>query len=99
MLYYKGYLPDYSMPGYFTPLMWTYLGLAVVALLFGAWLKDKNLGLFGKKLNLSRWLTGIVGFSYIVVVILAFVVASMRTSALGMENFIGGNYMDYGGGG
>jgi hypothetical protein len=96
MLFYKTFIPDIEMPGYFTPLMWLYLGLVVVALLIGAWLKDKSIGLFRRRFNLSRWLIGIVGFSYVVVVILAVIVASIRTSDFGMTHFLGGNYVSYG---
>ncbi len=60
-----------GMPGWFTPFMWAYLGLVIVALLVGIWSKDKNIRLFNRELNLSRWLVGIVGFSYVVVVIAA----------------------------
>jgi hypothetical protein len=68
------------MPSWFTPVMWLYLGLAIAALLVGVFIKkDKSISLFGKKLNISRWLIGLVGFSYIVVAIAAVIVAAIRT--------------------
>jgi hypothetical protein len=76
----KNYLQWAAMPDYFTPLMWTYLGLAIVALLIGAWFINKNVRLLGREFNLSRWLIGIVGFSYIVVVICAVAIAMMRAA-------------------
>jgi len=85
-----------EMPGYFTPLMWTYLGLVLAILLVGAWFKDKNLTLFRKKLNISRWLVGIAGFSYVVVVILAFIVGSIRTGDIQNMKFIGSSYIRFG---
>ena len=75
-----GLLGDWAeMPGFFTPLMWVYLGLAIAAILIGAWIKDKSIGLFGRKFSLSKLIIGIAGFSYILVVVLAVVVAAMRT--------------------
>jgi hypothetical protein len=95
MLFYKTFIPDIEMPGYFTPLMWLYLGLVVVALLIGAWLKDKSIGLFRRRFNLSRWLIGIVGFSYVVVVILAVIVASMNLEQYDIP-LLGSKYLSLG---
>jgi hypothetical protein len=85
-----------DMPGWFAPVMWAYLGLAIAALLIGAWIKDKSLGLLGRRLNLSRWLVGFIGFSYIVVVILAVIVAAIRTGDFGL-NLLKGTYISFGG--
>jgi len=84
-----------TMPSFFTPLMWTYLGLVVAALLIGAWLKDKNVSLFRRKFNLSRWLVGIVGFSYIVVVVLAVIVAAIKTGEVGGLHLLGRTFIRY----
>ena len=80
----KNYLQWATMPDYFTPLMWAYLGLVIVALLVGAWLINKNVKLFSRELNLSRWLIGIAGFSYIVVVICAVIIATIRAAEVGV---------------
>jgi hypothetical protein len=81
-----------EMPGWFAPIMWLYLGLAIAALLIGAWIKDKSICLLGRKLNLSRWLIGIVGFSYIIVVIAAVIVAAIRTGDFGI-NLLGKTFV------
>jgi hypothetical protein len=59
--------------------MWTYLGLAIVALLFSLFAKEKTVG-FGKfKFKLPTLLIGIVGLSYIIVVITAVVMIAIRS--------------------
>jgi hypothetical protein len=75
-----------DMPVWFTPVMWVYFGLAVLLLLAVLWFvgKNKKIGLLGRKFNLSSFLLFGVGISYIVVAILAVVVASIRLKAIGM---------------
>jgi dolichyl-phosphate-mannose--protein O-mannosyl transferase len=72
--------------------MWTYFGLAIAVLLIGVFSKNKDIYLFGRKFNLSRWLIGIVGFSYIVVVICAVVIMSIRINAIGGLSLLGKSY-------
>jgi hypothetical protein len=79
------YLKWAALPGWFGPAVWTYLGLAIAALLISVIFMKKNIKLFGKEINLSRWLVGLVGFSYIVTVILAVVIASAKMSVAGMS--------------
>jgi hypothetical protein len=87
-------IPDSAnMPGWFAPIMWLYLGLVIAALVIGAWIKDKSIGLLGRRLNLSRWLIGIVGFSYIVVVVLAVIVAAVRTGDYGGLHLLGMSFV------
>ena len=74
-----GYLEWAKMPGFFAPLMWSYLGLAIAAILIGAWIKDKSIGLFGRKFNLSKLIIGIAGLLYIVVTVTAVIFAAIRT--------------------
>jgi len=81
------------MPGFFAPLMWTYLGLAIAALLIGAWIKDKSIGLLGRKFNLSKLLIGVVGFSYIVVVIVAVIVITVNARSGGLTNPLGRTFI------
>jgi hypothetical protein len=85
MASYPQYLQGSEMPGFFAPFMWLYLGLAIAALLIGAWIKDKSIGLFGRKFNLSKLIIGVVGFSYIVVVIVAVIFAAIRTRQFGLS--------------
>ncbi len=79
------YLKWATLPGWFGPAVWTYFGLAIAALLISVIFMNKNIRVFGKELNLSRWLVGIVGFSYIVTVIVAIVIMSMRMAVADMS--------------
>jgi hypothetical protein len=67
-----------EMPPFFAPFMWTYLGVCMVVLLFSLFVKDIKLSLGRFRLTLPQVLTGGVGLSYIVVVVVAFVYASIR---------------------
>jgi hypothetical protein len=87
MEYFEG--AEDAMPGFFTPFMWAYLGLAILALLVGAFVNNKNIKLFGKELNLSRWLVGIVGFSIIVVAAACYLVASAKSAQFGLPALVG----------
>lgn len=75
---------EVEVPGFLPPLMWTYLGLVILALLLGILFKEKNIRLLGKELNISRWLIGIVGFSYIAVVVIAVVFTMSKLEPLGI---------------
>lgn len=87
---YIKYLEGYEMPVWFTPAMWIYLGLAILALLFSLFFaKNKELSIWKLHFKLSSLLIGLVGFSYIVVVILAYVIADMRSGEYFNMNFIG----------
>ncbi len=85
------------MPAWFTPAMWLYFGLAVLALLAAIWFsfKNKQIGLFGKKFSLTSFLLFGVGVSYIVVIVAFVLVASMRLEAVGI-NFLGETFVDLG---
>ena len=47
-----------EMPAFFTPLMWLVFAVIVAALLVAAWFvnKDKNISLFRRKFNLSKFI-------------------------------------------
>jgi len=75
------YASGADMPAWFTPLMWLYLAVAIVALLVGAWIQNKNLSLFGRKFDLSRWLVGLVGFSYVFAAVTAVIVIAIRAGS------------------
>jgi len=71
------------MPAWFAPMMWTYLGLCMIALLVGIVAGEKEIS-FGKiKMKLSQFLVGGVGLSYIVAGIVAAVYAGMRMKSMG----------------
>jgi hypothetical protein len=76
---YSGYIRGSDMPAWFAPLMWTYLGICIAALLYSSWRGEKEFKIGRFKPNLSELLLGIVGFSYIIVAILAVIVAAIRT--------------------
>ncbi len=86
---------EVAMPGWFAPLMWIYLGLVIAAVLIGIIFLRKNVTLFGRELNLSRWLIGIAGFSYLLVAVLAITVAYIRVGAMDLP-FIGNEWVNLG---
>jgi len=75
------YASGADMPGWFGPLMWLYLGAAILALLVGAWIQNKSLSLFGKKFDLPRWIVGLVGFTYVIAAVTAVIVIAMRAGS------------------
>lgn len=77
----------YSMPAFFAPLMWTYLGLCMVALVISLFVeKQFTLGRF--RLSLPQVLIGLVGLSYVIAVATAFAIAQIRAGAGGVD-FVG----------
>jgi hypothetical protein len=68
-----------QMPGWFPPLMFLYLSLVMVGLLIGAWVQDKHIRIFGREYDMSKFLIGLVGVSYIVCLGVATVFAAIRT--------------------
>jgi hypothetical protein len=75
---------EVEVPGILIAALWVYFGLAGAALLLGLIFNNKTLRLFGKELNISRWLVGIVGFSYILVAVIAYFFAKSKVDALGI---------------
>ena len=75
------YIAGSEMPVWFAPLMWTYLGLCIAALLFSLFASEKRVGLGKFKLSLPKLLIGGVGLSYIIVAVVAIIVAAIRTGA------------------
>jgi hypothetical protein len=73
-----------DIPAWVTPVMWAYLAIAIAALLFSLWAKDKELKLWKVRFTLPSWTIGIVGFSYIVVAVTMFIIATMKTADLGI---------------
>lgn len=77
----------YSMPAFFAPLMWTYLGICMVALAISLFVeKQFSLGRF--RLSLPQVLIGLVGLSYLIAVAAAFTIAQIRAGAGGVS-FVG----------
>jgi len=84
---YIPYVEGAEMPGYFTPLMWLYLGICVIALLYGSWVVEKDITIGKLKSRVSTLLIGGVGLSYILIVVLAVVIAAIRTGDFGVTLF------------
>jgi hypothetical protein len=82
----------WSMPWFFEPFMWTYLALCMLALAASLFVNRQiSLGLIKLprvKLPLATVLIGLVGVSYLVAVVLAFVIGDLRAE-MADSNFIG----------
>jgi hypothetical protein len=85
-----------DMPAFFTPLMWLYLGLCLAALLFAIWKMDKSVRLIGRNFNLSRLLVGIVGLSYVAIILAFYFYAKMRVEAFSGMQFVGTTWIEAG---
>ncbi|MBV7378455.1 hypothetical protein [Maritimibacter dapengensis] len=77
----------YEMPGFFKPFVWTYFGVAMLALLVSLFV-NKKFKLGPVRLPLATTLIIVVGLSYLITVGLAYYIGDMRASGLEM-NFIG----------
>jgi hypothetical protein len=62
------------LPQWFYTFMWIYFGLCIAGLLYAVFFKIKNIKLIGKHFNLNRLIVGLVGVSYIVIVVAAILV-------------------------
>jgi hypothetical protein len=88
---------EVAMPVWFTPAMWVFFGLLILALLAALWYSNRNkqVGLLGKKFNLSSLILSLGGVAYTFLVILAIVIAWVRVTALTIP-FIGESYVNLG---
>jgi hypothetical protein len=77
---FEGFVQGATMPDFFAPLMWTYFGLALLALIASLFVKDKKIKFMNITGSLPSWIIGVVGFSCIVVVVTAVIVISIRAS-------------------
>lgn len=94
---YAAWLPNYDMPSIFTPAMWAYFGLCMLALLVSMFVSAKKRVGVGK-LSLP-WPTTLVmgvGFSYIVCVIVALIVIQMRLKEFYDAPLIGSTFFSQG---
>ncbi len=83
---------DPNMPGFFAPLMWAYLVVAVAALLVSLFLKERIIKISKFAFPLPQFLIFVVGLSYIIFVLVFLIYAYIRVSALGVE-FLGISYV------
>ena len=74
-----GYFPSAKMPAYFAPLIWTYFAIIMILMVFSLFVKDRILRLGKIKISLQKLIIFGVGVSFIVVAVLATIVAAIRT--------------------
>ena len=91
------YMKGADMPGFFPVVMWSYLGICVLAIIVALFIKDKNVRLLNRDVNLSSLIIGIAGFSYIVVVVVAVIFAAVRTGDFYNTKLIGVTRINLGG--
>ena len=85
-----------EMPAFFAPIMYTYLGLTIIALLVSLFVKDRALKIWKFNFNLPVFIVGIVGFSYLIVVVTAVIFAAIRTGDFWGVKLIGYSFIDLG---
>ena len=93
---FKVLLKGADMPVWFAPFMWAYLGLCMLALLVGIFIRGKDISIGKFKFTLSQLLIGGVGFSYIVAGIVAAVYAGMRMKNAFNVSLQGRSHIDLG---
>jgi hypothetical protein len=91
---FAAFIKGAGMPGWFAPLMWTYLGICTVALLYGSWLGEKSVRVGRFYVKLSKLLIGGVGISYIVIAVLAVIVAAIQTGHYYGSHLLGVTYFE-----
>lgn len=77
----------YAMPAFFSPFVWTYFAVAMLALAVSLFVNMK-LSLGRIKLPIAALLIAFVGLTYLLAVGLAYWIGGMRATAIG-TNFIG----------
>jgi hypothetical protein len=77
----------YSMPSFFAPLMWAYLGLCMLVLAASLFV-ERQITTRWFRLSLPQLLIGLVGLSYLIAVAAAFAIAQIRAGAGGVT-FVG----------
>ncbi len=69
----------WELPSWFPQAMWAYLGIVIAVLLFSLWAKDKDIRIWKAGFKLPSLIIGVAGFSYIVVLVTAAIVATIKT--------------------
>ena len=77
----------YSMPGFFTPFVWTYFGVAMLALAASLFI-NRTLSLGPIRLPIATILILLVGLSYLTTVGLAYGIGTLRAEGIDVA-FIG----------
>jgi hypothetical protein len=76
---FAGYFSGSEMPAFFTPLMWTFLGVTIILSLLSLFVKDKEIRIWKIHTSLSSFIMGFVGLAWIVVVLIGLIVMAVRT--------------------
>jgi hypothetical protein len=90
------YIKSAPMPSWFAPFMWAYLGIALVALLYSLVAPEKVLRLGKFALSLPQLLIAGVGVSYIAVLLVMIVYASIRVDDFWHLKLIGKTFVEAG---
>jgi hypothetical protein len=90
------FLKGAQMPPWFGPAMWTFLGLCLLALLIGMFVKGINLGIGKIRMSLSQFLIGGVGLAFLAAGVVMAVYAAMRMKAMMDVPLVGTGYIDLG---
>lgn len=85
-----------DMPVWFAPFMWTYFGACMLALLVGAFIGRKEVGIGRFKIDLDQLLIGGTGLSYFVVGIVTAIYGSMRSKQIMGIPLLGRSFIDLG---
>jgi len=94
---YQSFMTGSDMPGFFEPAMWTYLGLAILALLIGLVVMGRSGKLLRFRFNVSSFIVGFVGFSYAAVVGIFLIIAAIRTGDFWGTHLLGETFVNVGG--
>lgn len=95
---YEAFTTGADMPEWFLPFAWAYIGICIVLLLCSLFLVGERDLTIGKlRLRWARWLVGGVGASYILCVVLAVVVATLRMKDYFDVAFVGSTFIAIGG--
>jgi len=86
-----------QMPSWFAPVMWTYFGIVVLVLLVSLFITNREIHLWKIRVTLPGFMIWMAGFSYIVVVVLAVIVAAIRTGEYYYMKLLGTTLIDLGG--
>lgn len=94
---YQSFMTGSDMPAFFEPAMWTYLGIAILALLIGLVVLKRSGKLLRFRFNISSFIVGFVGISYALVIGTFLVVAAIRTGDFWGTHLLGETYVNVGG--
>jgi hypothetical protein len=89
------YLKGAEMPSWWGPFVWTFLGLMLLALLVGMFIRG-DLPLRKPKISFAQFLIGGAGLAYLATGVIMAVYASIRMKAMMDVPLVGTGYIDFG---